>query len=258
MKTIFQCLSEIEKSNICAAFCIVTSSHGSSPRKGGSKMIVYSNGSVFGTVGGGAIEKRVVEEALKVLDSGIPSFFSYKLKEDLGMECGGQMDIYIEPVTGKQKLYIFGAGHIGSSLAKLSSELGFEVTVIDDRPGIFSDYDHALCKCINMDFVKAIDSLEFDKNTYISIVTYKHANDFTILKHTCKKPHAYLGMLGSKRKVAEVKKQILAENLLTEAEIENINMPMGIMFAAETPQEIAVSILAKLIDVRNTVLSNNE
>ncbi|HBX53023.1 MAG: hypothetical protein A2275_00860 [Bacteroidetes bacterium RIFOXYA12_FULL_35_11] len=253
MKSIFQHLADLENDNINAAFCIVVETFGSSPRKSSSKMIVTETGTIIGTVGGGTIEKTVIEEAQKVILSKAPVLLKYDLKKDLAMECGGNMEVYIEPVSRKIPLHIFGAGHIGKALAKFSVELGFDVTVIDERIDVFNDFSEIKCACINKDYKEILDNIKFDRKTFIVIVTYNHMHDFDILKLACKKEHAYLGMIGSKRKVAEVKKMLNDEKILTPEEIEKIDMPIGIKFAAETPQEIAVSILAKLIDVRNTL-----
>ncbi len=253
MKSIFQHLADIENENINAALCIVVATSGSSPRKSSSKMIVTETGEIIGTVGGGTIEKTTIEEARKVLQNKTPILLKYDLKKDLGMECGGNMEIYIEPISPKIPLYIFGAGHIGKALAKFSIDLGFDVTVIDERPDVFADYHCLNCKCINKLYNEILDDLKFDSNSFIVIVTYNHMHDFNVLKATACKPHAYLGMIGSKRKVAEVKKMLNDGKFLTPEEIEKVDMPIGIKFAAETPQEIAVSILAKLIDVRNTL-----
>ncbi|MCK9423566.1 MAG: XdhC family protein, partial [Bacteroidales bacterium] len=240
-----------------AALCIVVDSRGSTPRKQGAKMIVFADGSVYGSIGGGSVEKEVVVKAVSLIETGKREKCSFKLEQDLGMHCGGEMEVYIEPISPTQKLIIFGAGHIGKALAGFSRELDFSITVIDPRETIFQDTGFSHCTCINRDYFQAIEETVFDENTYLVIVTPKHVYDEDILARVARKPHAYLGMIGSGRKVSLLKERFLKEKILTLEELEKIDMPMGIKFKADTPHEIAISILAKLIDVRNSILNNN-
>jgi xanthine dehydrogenase accessory factor len=253
MKSIFQDIADIEKTNKPAALCIVISTKGSSPRKAGSKMIVFEDGSITGTIGGGSIEKEVIEEARKVIISKNPFSKEYMLKNDVGMLCGGSMEVYIEPVERQQKLLVFGAGHIARTLVKFATELGFSITIVDERPGILDDPAFENCMKLNIIHNDAIEKIEFDSNTYIVIITHKHIHDAEILKLVCKKKNAYLGMIGSKPKVAEIKKEFIKEKILTAEQFDLIDSPIGIKLAANTPQEIAVCIIAKLIDVRNKI-----
>jgi xanthine dehydrogenase accessory factor len=174
------------------------------------------------------------------------------------MHCGGTMEVYIEPLNPLQKLFIFGAGHIGKALAGFARDLEFSVTLFDPRKEIFSDEAFAGFNFTHLDYSQAIEQAAFDDNTYIVIVTPKHSNDEDVLARVARRPHAYIGMIGSNRKVDLLKKRFLEENILTLEELDNIDMPIGVKFKAETPQEIAISILAKLIDVRNTALSFNK
>jgi len=254
MQQIFTKAGEIILGQQAAALCIVIDTRGSTPRKQGAKMIVYSNGDIVGTVGGGSIEKEVVQMALKLIGSGKPAKVSFNLDTDLGMHCGGMMEVYIEPLTPMQKLFIFGAGHIGKSLAVFARNLEFSVTLFDPREEMFRDEVLAGFSFFNKDYFQAIEEAVFDDNTYIVIVTPKHVFDEDILSVVARKPHAYLGMIGSRRKVDLLKKRFLEEKILSNEELENIDMPLGIKFKVETPQEIAISILAKLIDVRNSSL----
>ena len=257
MQTIFSKAEEIRNSGIRAAICIVIETRGSTPRKQGSKMIVYADGTIFGSIGGGSVEKEVAEKTVELIALGKPERCSFNLEQDLGMHCGGFMDVYIEPINPSQKLYIFGAGHIGKALVHFAQEFDFSITVFDPRDGIFDDPAFAGCTCIGKDYFEAIEEASFDDKTYIVIVTPKHVFDEEILVKVTRKPHAYVGMIGSRRKVEQATKRFLDENLLTSEEIESIDMPMGIKFNAQTPQEIAISLLAKLIDVRNQVSNNN-
>ncbi|MCX6303459.1 MAG: XdhC family protein [Bacteroidetes bacterium] len=257
MQRIFAKTEEIIQGQQPAALCIVIDTHGSTPRKQGAKMIVYADGTIYGSIGGGSIEKEVAEMAGKLISTGTPAKATFNLGKDLGMHCGGTMEIYIEPLNPQKKLFIFGAGHIGKSLAGFARELDFSVTLFDPRDEIFRDDAFRGFNIFNKDYFQAIGEAVFDDNTYIVIVTPKHISDEDILAAVARKPHAYLGMIGSARKVELLKQRFLEENILTAEELSNTDMPIGIKFKAETPQEIAISILAKLIDVRNTSLSHN-
>ncbi len=251
MTDIYSKIKELKNGNTRSALCIITETKGSTPRKSGAKMIVLEDKHIFGTIGGGIVEKKVIEDALKVIKQNKPDKFFYQLEEDFEMHCGGTLEVYIEPIIQSQKLYIFGAGHVGRTIAKFASELDFRITLFDQRNDIFKDLKIPNCNFIQKDYFKAVDQAAFDENTYIVITTHKHSIDENLTATCAKKPHAYLGMIGSKNKVAAARKRFLEKKLLTEKEIDEIDMPIGIKLAAETPQEIAVSIVAKLIDTKN-------
>jgi xanthine dehydrogenase accessory factor len=251
---IYQHIDEFVAKHKAAALCIVTDTKGSTPRKIGSKMLVAPNGSILGTIGGGAIEVQVIAEAIEVIKSNKALKKSYQLAADLNMQCGGNVEVYIEPVGVRAKLYIFGAGHIGKALANFAYQVDFDVTLLDFRPIEFTETELQKYKFIYGDYFETIESMEFDDNSYSTIMSPTHDHDFELLRRLGKKPFAYLGMIGSKRKVAKVHDTFLKEGYFTEAELNTFDTPMGVEMAAETPEEIAISILAKIIDVRNKKL----
>ena len=251
MSSIYNKILEIENGNTKAALCTIVSTKGSAPRKTGSKMIVYENGKIIGTIGGGALEKSVIEQALDVLKNNTSKIVVHNLVKDLAMCCGGTVELFIEPIMNKKKLYIFGLGHIGKALSKFAVELDFNVTVVDDRYDAFDDFDVPDCNIIKEHHAIAIEKLVFDEHTFVVILTHDHQYDREILALTSKKQHQYIGMIGSERKVEIAKKNMVAFNIMNETEIAEIDMPIGLDIEAITPQEIAISILAKLIDVRN-------
>ncbi len=197
------------------------------------------------------LKKKVIEQALEVLKNNTSKIVTHNLVSELAMCCGGTVELFIEPIMNRKKLYIFGAGHIGKTLAKFAPDLDFNVTLIDARYEAFEEGDFTLSTLIKEHHATAIEKLNFDEHTFVVILTHNHAYDREILALTSKKAHAYIGMIGSERKVAIAKKNILASNILNEQEVNTIDMPIGIDIEAITPQEIAISILAKLIDVRN-------
>lgn len=251
MNHIYSKIIEIENSNIKAALCTIIATKGSSPRKTGSKMIVYTNGKIDGTIGGGALEKKVIEQAIRTIKNNTPQIVTHNLVSELAMCCGGTVELFIEPIMNKKKLYIFGAGHIGKSLAKFAIELDFNVTLIDERYEAFDDLDIPDCTFIKEHHATAIEQLKFDEHTFVVILTHNHQYDREILALTSMKPHQYIGMIGSERKVEIAKKNMIASKIMDSEKIASIDMPIGLDIEAITPQEIAISILAKLIDVRN-------
>ncbi len=253
MQEIINDLKTVIEQGIPAVLCVVTETTGSTPRKAGSKMLVYQDGSIKGTIGGGSVEFQAIQEALKIISCGLPFSKRFHLADDLKMHCGGTMEIYFEPIGCLPKLYIFGGGHIGKALAGYATGLGFRPFVFDQREGIFDTWNIPDVETKTGDFLQIIDSLAFDNNTYIAIVTHKHDFDETVLLACIRHEFAYLGMIGSKRKVAEIRKNAIENHSIPEAQLEKVDMPIGIPFAAETPAEIAISIIAKMIDVKNTL-----
>ncbi len=248
MKSIFKRLSEAEVCGKSAAVCIVTETHGSTPAKAGAKMIVYEDGSSEGTIGGGNLESRVIEDAINSIAEGKAGNFVHNLTRDHNMCCGGKVCIYIEPVKKMKKLILFGAGHIGTQMSRFAVQLGFEVYLVDERENIFRDTDSEQINIVAARHRDAIDTLEFDDNTYVFICTHLHEYDRDILANCMRLPHKYIGMIGSRRKVEVTKKLFLQNSLATEEQLEEIDMPAGIDIGAVTPAEIALSILARIIE----------
>jgi xanthine dehydrogenase accessory factor len=254
MESIYKKLAEIETNGTVACICTVIETSGSVPRKAGAKMIVYPDGSIDGTVGGGLVEKKVIDKAIEVFSSRQTIVFEFELVPEQGMTCGGKVKVFIEPVNTLKKLYIFGAGHIGRFLAPLAQSLGFGVTVIDDRPGITQPLADKQVKTLNMSYQQAFGQLKFDNETYICVLTQSHTLDREAASYCAKQPFAYLGVIGSKNKIAAMKDYFLTNKLLTNEEMAKITWPIGIDIVCQTPQEIAVSILAQLIDCRNQIM----
>jgi len=243
------------KDKRASALCIVTSISGSTPGKVGAKMIVFSDGSIDGTVGGGGIEKQVIADALNVIQTQTIFYKEYNLQTDLSMTCGGIISVYIEPISKPAKLYIFGAGHIGKYVAQYAPDMGFDTFLMDWRKDIFENPEKAHYKQVCKQYLDAVKDISFDADTYIVIVTPNHELDEDILAAVGNKNTAYIGLIGSKNKIASLRKHFLQDNILTEEELNRIDMPIGIKFKSITPAEIAISIIAKLIDVKNSISS---
>lgn len=231
--------------------CIVTEAEGSTPREAGAKMLVFADGSIKGTIGGGAIERKSIEIALQVLKRGLPLHQSFELENDVGMICGGRTSIYFEPIKPQLRLFIFGAGHVGREVGNLAHSLGFHVCFVDNRPEIYNEFDSSYAQCLAGDYIELAESLDLKSNDMVLITTQGHAFDGVVLEALAPKQLLYLGMIGSKRKVGETSEKLLAGGKVTKEQLALVDMPVGIPIKAETPLEIAVSIAAKLIDVKN-------
>lgn len=256
MKSIYEKIAEAGQENI--AFCTIINTKGSTPRKVGAKMIVYENGKIFGTIGGGELEKDVIKNALNVINECTPKMYKHDLLHQHNMCCGGTVEIFIEPIMKKKRLYIFGAGHTGQALATYASNLGFMVVLIDSRKEYIDECILPDVSKLNLPYQQALQALPFDENTMICIMTHSHPIDRDILLYCLKKPYIYLGMIGSRRKVEMTKKMFLENLGIFPEELERVDMPMGIDIGAEGPEEIALSIMAKLISVKNNKQSNQE
>jgi xanthine dehydrogenase accessory factor len=247
---IFQ-LQDYQLNNTPFTLCIVTETSGSTPRKAGAKMLVFEDGSSKGTIGGGAVERKALEEAKQCLKTGKPAKIRYQLEKDLSMQCGGSVEIFFEPYLCKPNLFIFGAGHVGREVGFYAETLGFNVHFIDFRTELLANLNIKNVICHEGNFIDKIDSLNLTSDSYVVIATPSHESDKDLVLRLATRDLAYIGLIASQRKVAVIRKLAIEDRLLTEAQLARVNMPIGIPFKAETPQEIGISIVAKLIDVRN-------
>lgn len=253
MDAVSQALIDVLQNNKPAALATVVKTRGASPRDAGAKMLVYPNGTIIGSVGGGEMELRVIAAAKEVLSDGKPRYLDLTLSnEERGdpMICGGAMAIFIEPLLIAPTLIIVGAGHIGAAVAQLARTLGFRIIVLDDRPEFvtpenFPNADERIAG----DIVAKIREIEITPRTYVVLVTRAHTLDAQLLRAVVDKPAAYIGMLGSKRRVMTVM-ETLKQQGISEAACARVHAPIGLEIHAETPQEIAVSIMAEIIKVR--------
>jgi xanthine dehydrogenase accessory factor len=233
---------------------------GSTPARVGMKLAVPLNGEAFGNLGGGELEYLLINTIRKEQPRSSVKW-SYNLDEQgktvqaediqTKMICGGTVEVLIEPLFSTHPLYIIGAGHCGRALADFASKVDFRVTVIDNRKDLLLQHEFPKqCKLVQNDYTKLEAAIDFHDNAYIVIMTYGHVHDMEVLEYCLRKPFRYLGMIGSKKKVAETLKQVKA-NGFTDEEISRVHAPIGLPIGSHTPYEIAVSILAELISVRN-------
>lgn len=241
---------ELASSGTAAAMCTIIETSGSTPRKAGSKMIVRGDAKTFGSVGGGKLELQVIEDAMKAIESGEPVFKTYSTGADNDMQCQGECSIFIDPLPARKPLIIFGAGHVGQALCRIAVNYGFMVNMVDPREELLDSLNVDGIIEIKKDYVEAADDITFNNKTLIVVCTPSHAFDEEVALKCATHPHAYLGMIGSKKKVAQAK-EFFEKKGLDKKAIEAIDMPIGIPIHCETPDEIAISILARLIDIKN-------
>lgn len=254
MNSIYQALLELQKNKQSASLCTVTKSEGSTPRHLGSKMLVYPDGTFIGTIGGGEMESRVIKAALEALNTGKAETLSYTMADpsrgDPGV-CGGQVEVFVEPILPTATLVVIGAGHVGKAVTHLAKWLGFYVVVCDDRaefcnaevtPG--ADEYHPVS------MAELPKKLNVTNQTYLVVTSRGSAVDAAGLPALLASQAAYIGVIGSKRRWATTVKA-LKDQGVAEALIQKVHSPMGLELQAETPEEIAVSILAEVLMVRN-------
>ncbi|OGU40421.1 MAG: hypothetical protein A2X61_03870 [Ignavibacteria bacterium GWB2_35_12] len=258
MENIYDKIAEIRKSRRKAVLCTVVSTKGSVPRKIGAKIIVMDDSKIFGTIGGGTLEKNVIEKAVETITSSKAELISYNLTKDLGMACGGSVEIFIEPLFNRYKLLIFGAGHIGKALTKYSENLEFDSYIIDERENIFDDWQEGRYTKLNIPIADYFAQYKIDEFTFIVIVTKGHDTDREVLKGCIKSNAAYIGLIGSKRKALEIRKEFVSNGIVTDAEFDRIDVPIGLEIKAEGPEEIAISITAKLVFEKNKLIETIE
>jgi xanthine dehydrogenase accessory factor len=254
MADIYQEIVEVKNKGDAAALVTVISTEGSTPRETGAKMLVKADGSVVGTIGGGNLEFLAIKEALKAIQTGKSKRLDYNLQPggDTGMICGGDAEVFIEPILSAPSLYICGGGHIGLVLAKIGKLLGFRVIVIDDRPEYanaerFPDADQTVVS----EYKDTFTNVNVDRSSYIVIATHGHKGDETALAGALGTPARYIGMIGSRKKVEAVYVRLCKKGFSRE-QLGGIHSPIGLDIYAQTPEEIAVSIIAEIIAARRT------
>ena len=250
MQSIYQALSDLEKNNASAALCTVVKSEGSTPRHVGSKMLVYPDGKFIGTVGGGELENRIIKAALESLTNGKSQTLSYTMADpsrgDPGV-CGGTVEVFVEPILPPALIVVIGAGHVGKAVVHIAKWMGFRVALSDDRaefcnpesaPNADAYYPVPMAELVNQ--------LNVTRQTYFVVTSRGSAIDAVGLPSLLESDAAYIGVIGSKRRWLTTVKA-LKEKGVAEEKIARVHSPMGLELNAETPEEIAVSIMAEII-----------
>jgi xanthine dehydrogenase accessory factor len=254
MQSIFQALVELETTHQPAALCTVVKTSGSTPRHSTSKMVVYSDGKILGTVGGGELENRVVREALASLLDGRPRNLAYTMADpargDPGL-CGGQVEVFVEPILPSPMLVVVGGGHVGKAVAHLAKWLGFRVAVSDDRPEFCTPHANPDAdEFYPVPMAELPLHLTIIPQTMLVLTTRGSNVDVVGLPALLDTQAGYIGVIGSRKRwnttVKELNQQGISDEILAR-----IHSPIGLGIGAETPEEIAVSILAEILMLRS-------
>lgn len=255
--TILQALVQAQSARQPVALATVVRAQGSVPRHEGAKMLVYRDGRVDGSIGGGEMESRVIAAATEAMGDGQSRIIPYSLVDpergDPGV-CGGHVEIFVEPYLPADKLFILGCGHVGRSLASLGKWLGWRVVVYDDREELATaeaipDADAWLTG----DLAEALQTEPVDGRTWVALVTRNVILDRDLLPVLLATPAPYIGVMGSRRRWQETRR-LLLEDGAGEASLERIISPIGLEIQAESPHEIAVSIMAEIIQRQRTAV----
>jgi len=254
MNPIYRALAELQQNNESAALCTVVLSEGSTPRHVGSKMLVYADGHFVGTVGGGDMEHRVIDAARLAMMDGQPRMLSYTMADpargDPGV-CGGQVEVFVEPILPAPLLVVVGGGHVGRAVAHLAKWLGFRVAVSDDRPEFCTpEAIPEADEFYPFPLSELPQRLKITPRTYLVLTTRGVTVDVPGLPALLESDAGYIGVIGSKRRWATAVRELKAGGL-PDDKIARVHSPMGLELQAETPEEIAVSILAEILMLRD-------
>ena len=253
---VFAALGEALKNGEEVALVTIVSANGSVPQRVGAKMLVYADGRTVGTIGGGCYENEALLKARQSLTTRKPCTVRYELADDFaaesGLICGGQMEIFVEPIEPSPALYIFGGGHVGQFVARVAHDAGFQVHVVDDREK-FANRERFpdIAGVIVDDIPTWLQKTTLPSSTYAVIVTRGHRHDLDALRALAPRKLRYLGLIGSRAKVKRIYDVLIEEGVSLD-QLENVHAPIGLDIGAVTPQEIAVAIVAELIAVRRS------
>ncbi|MFB3917689.1 MAG: XdhC family protein [Terriglobales bacterium] len=251
---IFEEIVRLRREGRRAALATIVNVRGSIPSFETAKMLVRDDGSILGTIGGGCVEAEVWQAAREVIEQEKPRTLTFNLnqspKYDTGLVCGGTLEIFVEPVLPVSVLYLFGAGHIARNVYKIARIAGFEVVVVDDRENYANrERFPEASEIFADDFERITAQLAPGESAFIVIVTRGHRDDMRVLRWAVETPARYIGMIGSKRKVLSIYRELEQQGVPPER-FERVHAPVGLEIGAVTPEEIAVAIVAEMIAVR--------
>lgn len=251
---VFHAVGEALRRGESAALVTIIRTEGSTPQRVGAKMVVFADGRTVGTIGGGCYENDAFWKAREALRTGRSEIVRYELSDDVaeesGLICGGQMEVYVEPLEAAPHLYLIGGGHVAHHLARAAAAVGFHIHVLDDREKFANRERFPDAAEIAVDSIPAwLERAELTANAYVVILTRGHRYDLDALRALAPRPVRYLGLIGSRAKVARLYGALREEGVDPER-LAHVHAPVGLAIGAVTPQEIAISILAELIAVK--------
>jgi xanthine dehydrogenase accessory factor len=253
VREVVQAVLELIASRGRGALATVVRTSGSTPQGPGARLLLRADGSLVGTVGGGAIEQAAIEAMRQAITRNEPELVTRHLGHDLGMCCGGKMEIFVEPILPTPRLWLLGAGHVAKPTAALARTVGFEVHVLDDREELNTIERFPECHLVLGDPVAALRQLTLGEADWVVIMTHDHQLDEAALAATAGQSARYVGLMGSQRKILRLVERVGAKRggELSPAERERLFAPVGLDLGAVTPEEIAVSIVAELVALRH-------
>lgn len=250
-------LKECLDRRIPCGMATVVGISGSIPTEVGSKILVSAEGQILaGTVGGGALEAIVIHKLVRAIASGEPTFVEHTLSDDeagtLGMTCGGTIRLFLEPYNGQLELVLVGAGHVNQAVSRFAKDLDWQVTVIDDRPQwATADYFPYAQRLEVVKTLKApFEALAHPENAFLIIATRCHATDRLVVREALKRPFRYVGMIGSRHKIAKIVEELREEGLYDQL-ADRFYAPIGLDLGGKSPAAVALSILAEVQMIRN-------
>src|ERR1017187_5251850 len=236
------------------ALATIVQVNGSIPSFESAKMLIREDGSIVGTIGGGCVEAEVWNAAREVMETEKPRHLNFNLGQDAaydnGLICGGQLNVFIEPVIPSPRAFIFGAGDVSKSISKIAGIAGFETVIVDNREQ-FANRERfpEAADIFAEEYEEVFPKLQIHSTGYLVIVTRGHRDDMRVLRWAVTTPARYIAMIGSKRKTIAVVKELEKEGLPRDA-FDRVHAPMGLEIGAITPEEIAVSVVAEMIATR--------
>ncbi len=251
---IYNDIIKVQEQNKDFAVLTIIKSEGSVARHENSKMIVSADSGIIGTIGGGIIEKKSIDEAIKQIKIGQSKVI--ELQKDsktlADLVCGGAVEVFIEVHKSRSRLILCGAGHVSKAISYIAATMGFEIIVIDPRPEWANSQRFPDAKSIvtSADIEKSIKDQYSNKNTFYIIATWNHKHDREALKNIIYKEHKYIGMLASRKKAGEII-NTLKEEGVEQSLLDKVYSPVGLDLKAETPEEIAISVMAEILMMKN-------
>ncbi len=257
---VYEELVRLRNSGQKCALATIVEVRGSIPSYESAKLLVREDGSMTGTIGGGCVEAEVWTAAREVIETEKPRHLSFNLGQDAaydnGLICGGQLDVFVEPVLPIPHAFIFGAGHISKALSKVATLAGFSTVIVDNRDTFANRERFPEAAAVHAaEYEEVFPQLGINETSYLIIVTRGHRDDMRVLQQAIATPARYISMIGSKRKVINVIRELEKQGISREA-FERIHAPMGLDIGAISPEEIAVSVVAEMIAVRRNAASN--
>jgi xanthine dehydrogenase accessory factor len=249
---VLEAAAQKARAGVTGAMATVLARHGSAPSTPGQKLYLAADGTCLGTVGGGAVEREVLLALQAALANPVPGVRSFKLGPELGMCCGGGVEVLIEPIEALLPCLVVGGGHVATATAPLLARVGFAVTVVDARDAWGEEGRIPGVRCVVGDHDDV--GRDLSKDAAVLVMTHDHALDQAVIEWALKRGFAFVGGVGSRAKAKRTRDRLEAKGF-SEADRARVRMPIGLGIGARLPAEIAVSIAAEMVQWRRAARS---